>query len=195
MADYSKHTDAELIFLLNQDSEAAFTEVYRRYFDALNRHAYKMTYGDENSCDLVHDVFANMWVRRKELASNSPSALKYYLYVSIRNAVLNDRRRVQQQEKNLDDFVRYVSERSPAADAGLLSTEIQQAIEAEIAALPERMRQVFLLRRDEELSYTEIAERLDISKLTVKTQMNNAIQRLWKKFSAYFIILIISTLI
>ncbi|WP_257669200.1 RNA polymerase sigma factor [Parapedobacter tibetensis] len=187
-------SDGQLIGLLNQDSEAAFTEVYRRYFDVLDRHAYKMTYGDDGSCDLVHDVFANLWVRRRELINISGSALKYYLYAATRNAVLNDLRRKRYLEKNQRDFARYASTRMTAPDQQLVDAQTQSALDKEIGGLPDRMREIFLLRRNEELSYAQIAEKLNLSKLTVKTQMHNAIYRLWKKFSTILIFLIIRTL-
>jgi RNA polymerase sigma-70 factor (ECF subfamily) len=52
---------------------------------------------------------------------------------------------------------------------------LAKQIEDEIANLPARMREVFELKRKHNLSYKEIATAMNISELTVKTQMNKAI--------------------
>lgn len=187
-------TDGQLINLLHGDGEIAFGEVYDRYFDALARYAYKLTYGDDIAYDLVHDVFTNLWAKRTNLQDTYPNALRDYLYTAIKNAVLNDRRKAAYHEKNLADFIRYASSHPVPADERVISKQMQEDMDKEIAALPERMREIFLLRSEENLSHAEIAERLNISKLTVKTQINNAIRRLSKKFTPHFILLVYSIL-
>ena len=194
METFQNLTDSELISLLNQDSEAGFTEVYARYFDALLRHALKMTFGDPAAADLVHDVFANMWVKRHGLVASSPAALKYYLFTSVKNAVLNDRRNTQTFERNMADFVTFITTHAEPADQDLIDEQLRAAIEEEIQSLPDRMREVFLMRREEDMSLDEIAMQLNVSKHTVKSQLNTAAQRLWKKLSVYFLMLIIITL-
>jgi len=49
-------------------------------------------------------------------------------------------------------------------------------IEKEIQALPSKMRQIFELSRKQYLSYKEIAEQLEISEHTVKSQVSNALR-------------------
>ena len=49
-------------------------------------------------------------------------------------------------------------------------------IESEIQNLPPKMRRIFELSRQEELSHQEIAQKLDISYQTVKKQVQNALK-------------------
>jgi RNA polymerase sigma-70 factor (ECF subfamily) len=56
--------------------------------------------------------------------------------------------------------------------------ELQTAVEAAIARLPERCRLVFVLRWQHHLSYAEIAAALDIAPKTVETQLNRALKAL-----------------
>ncbi len=194
MESLKASTDVELIALLNQDSQAAFTEVYRRYFDALYVHAKKMTHGDDGAADLVQDVFANIWIKRRELTGSSPSALKYYLYTSVKHAVLNDRRKAMNFERNLDDFTAFMATVAAPADQALLAKQLEALIESEIQALPDRVREVYQFRKEQDMSLDEIAQRLGVSKNTVKSQLNTAIQRLRKKLTMFFIALIIISL-
>ncbi|MGE5500238.1 MAG: sigma-70 family RNA polymerase sigma factor [Syntrophothermus sp.] len=51
--------------------------------------------------------------------------------------------------------------------------------------LPERCRAIFLLSRYEDMSYSEIAEALEISLQTVKNQMSKAIAILKKRLASH----------
>src|SRR5690606_17291029 len=64
---------------------------------------------------------------------------------------------------------------------------LSSLIDAEIEKLPEKMRQVFVLSRKENLSYKEIAERLKISDQTVKKQISNSLKYLRLKIDDEYI--------
>jgi RNA polymerase sigma-70 factor (ECF subfamily) len=54
--------------------------------------------------------------------------------------------------------------------------ELAFQIEKEVSLLPEKMRLIFEMSRNANLSHKEIAAKLDISDKTVKKQINNAIK-------------------
>jgi len=60
-----------------------------------------------------------------------------------------------------------------------------------IDSLPESCRQIFLLSRNEDLKYSDIADKLGISINTVKTQMKIALARLREILKDYLIILLL----
>jgi RNA polymerase sigma factor (sigma-70 family) len=93
----------------------------------------------------------------------------------------------------LDALARFMADHAEPADLLLRNKQLSDLIEQEVSQLPGRMREVYLLRRDEELSHAEIAERLGISRLTVKTQMNKALRILREKLSFFFLMLVILT--
>jgi len=55
--------------------------------------------------------------------------------------------------------------------------------------LPPRQQEVFRLSRDEELSYREIAERLQISERTVEHHISDALKFLRKNIKLYLLFL------
>ena len=67
----------------------------------------------------------------------------------------------------------------------LLETE-QQILQA-IDALPPKTKLVFSMSRFEELSYKEIADRLDISLKSVEKHMGIALQRLRENLKEYLV--------
>ena len=58
--------------------------------------------------------------------------------------------------------------------------ELQQFIARQVAAMPEKMRQIYLLSKEENLTHAEIAGLLSLSNQTVKNQLYNALTRLRK---------------
>lgn len=61
---------------------------------------------------------------------------------------------------------------------GICFIELRSHIESAIGSLPEECRRIFLMSRYEDLSHEEIAEKLGISKNTVKVQIYRALQKL-----------------
>jgi len=180
--------DNELLGRLKEGDAEAYTLLFNRYFEPLYRHAYHMLADRDAAYDIVQDVFAAFWDMRSELQVTS---VRYYLYAAIRNGVLNEIRRSNRQEKRLEEFAAFLQTQEIPADFLVRLKQLEEEINLAITTLPPRMRQVFLLRRDEELSYAEVAERMNISKLTVKTQMNKALHLLWKRISVLFMTIII----
>jgi len=58
----------------------------------------------------------------------------------------------------------------------LQAKEVQEKIDLAIANMPDGCRTIFLLSREEQLSYKEIAETLQISVKTVENQMGKALR-------------------
>ena len=73
----------------------------------------------------------------------------------------------------------------------LFEKEITEILEQGIDKLPTACRQVFLLSRDEDMKYSDIANKLGISINTVKAQMKNALARLRELLKDYLNIILI----
>lgn len=72
-------------------------------------------------------------------------------------------------------------DQAPSPEMGLISAQERSALNAAIAALSPRSREVLLLHRFEGLSYAEIADRLGISRNTVMVHLANAMTALRRR--------------
>ena len=174
MGDYKQISDNELIGLLKTADPHAFAELFNRYHHPLYLHARRMLGDDDGAKDIVQDVFAATWSKREQLVITS--SVHAYLYSSIKNRILNfiaHQKVVSKYEDSLDSFL---EQGITYTDDQVREKELTRIIEREIKLLPEKMREVFELSRNEELSYKEIAERLNISENTVKKQAQRAIK-------------------
>lgn len=166
--------DRALIVMLQAGNNAAFTELYNRYKKPLIIHAYKKIGELEDAKEIVQEVFSTLWSQREQLPSIQQ--VSAYLYTMVRNKVLNYIEHKQVEARYALNFQNFMDEGLNTSDIQLREKELQQLIDKEIAALPPKMREVFVLSRKEHLSHREIAERLNISEFTVKNHIKGALK-------------------
>lgn len=187
MAVYGKFTDNELASLIKEDDQVAYTEIFLRYSKLLVAHAYRLLGDQDEANDVVQDVFLTLWQKRENFALNT--SLSSYLYTAIRNRVFNRMSHQKIVAKYADSIVNFMEVGHAETDEMIRTKELAIIIEQGIATLPPKMREVFLLNKREELSYKEIALKLDITDKTAKQQVYNAIKNLRLKITSLMSIL------
>jgi RNA polymerase sigma-70 factor (ECF subfamily) len=179
MSVYSKYADHILINLLKEDDQSAYTEIFKRYSKILLQHAYKMLGSRDEANDVVQEVFLSIWNKRHELIITG--SLSSYLYKAAKNRILNHIAHEKVVSRYADSISNFIENDYVLADSNLREKELELIIAKEIALLPEKMREVFLLRKVEELSYDEIALQLNITDKTAKQQVYNSLKILREK--------------
>lgn len=183
MSDYSSFSDTELIVLLRQKDEFAFTEIYRRHWHMLYLHARKILGHEDEAKDLVQDLFSKFWIKAQEL--DVKTNLKGYLYMAVRNSILNFIRKQKVNHDFIDLIAAQMNENDNATVEGIDERELISLINAEIEQLPPKMKYIFELSRKEFLSNKEIATQLNMTEDAVKKQISRAIQLLRLKLGNY----------
>lgn len=174
MTVYSAYSDQELAALLKEGDAFAYTEIFNRFQPLLFLHAVKKVYSEEEAKDMVQEIFADLWLRHADFKPERNLAA--YLYTCVRNKFVNLLQHQQIRARYVDAFQDFISADVLPADEAMMGKQLQHIIETEINALPEKMRQVFLLSRREEKSYKEIALELNISEETVRKQIKNSLK-------------------
>lgn len=180
---YSEYADDILLRLLKEDDQSAYTEIFKRYSKLLINHAYKILENQDEANDVVQEVFLSIWNKRNELAITG--SLSSYLYKAVKNRVLNYIAHEKVVSRYADSISNFVENEYVFADSKLREEELESIIAKEIALLPEKMREVFLLRKVEELSYDEIALQLNITDKTAKQQVYNSVKILREKLKNF----------
>lgn len=182
MDAYAELSDQELTHLLKSGDHDAFTEIFNRYNSLLYVHAYHKLKDGDAAKDVVQDVLSAIWIKRDQL--DAGNNLGGYLYTALRNKIFDLLARQEVSNKHLQSLQQFLSHGSVIADHLVREKQLAAIIEREIAALPPRMREVFVLSRREHLTYKEIAERLAISEETVKDQVKKALKILRPRIGA-----------
>jgi RNA polymerase sigma-70 factor (family 1) len=193
MPNYKTYTDQRLLDILKNGDEAAFTEVYDRYSALLLIHADNKLDDEDEARDVVQDVFVRLWEKRDQITVYSN--LSGYLYSAVRNQIFNMIKHRKVISTYTEGLLNANANNQIYADHLIREKEFASIIEAEIAALPPRMRVVFELRRMENLSNKEVAVKLGITELTVIDQMKKAMKVLRIKIGLIIIIALIITTI
>ena len=159
------------------DDQAAFTSLYRRHWESLFLTTVRATGSREDAEDIIQEVFASLWNRRKALELTGP--LAGYLQVSVKYKAINYIEKNSTRRHYLNVLSKAAEAGAPASPEVLLRVkEVQQLIQTVISNMPPKMREVYQLSRQEHLSHREIAARLVISEETVKKHIQNALQLL-----------------
>lgn len=169
---YNTYPDEQLVALLKDSDEGAFTEIYRRHAETLYHFAWNILQEEGECADAVQEVFIWLWENRQKL---QVTTLKYYLLAAVKykliRAIHNSKRRDEILTARLVTPVSYVED---AIEFHELKTIISEFTEA----LPPRAKEIFHLSRDQYLTNREIAVRLHISEKTVENQITITLKKL-----------------
>ena len=181
--------DIRLMRLASAGQTDAFEQLVERHQRLVVGTVARMLGNNSDAEDIAQQVFVRVWKSAKRYVPRA--RFTTWLLKITRNLVFNELRRrprhaqvplqteADEEERPLKD------ERALAPDASLLEQELQQAIDAAIASLPETQRMALVLRRYEQLSYEEIAEILDQSVSAVKSLLFRARTELRESLSRY----------
>lgn len=173
---------------LKAGKKKAFESVYLEFFDMLFHLACDYIGDRERAIDLVQDAFMRLWERREEIHKNTN--IKNYLYTITKNSCLNYLREQEIIARNNRDYLipelKYRQE--ALQDFGDSFSDVESLlvlVEEAIDKLPEHIRTTFKMNRYDNLSYQEIANRLNISSKTVEARISKALKLLRDDLKEY----------
>lgn len=162
--------------MVRSADDRAFKEIYDRYNKLLYLFAYNKLRNKEEAKDVVQDVFAWLLNNRTRFAINS--SVSSFLYKSVLNKIFDIFRHQSVIRKYIVQGDHYIDIDSTETDYLIREKDIAQMIRQEIDAMPQKMKEVYLLRFEQYLSAKEIAEQLNISENTVNTHLKRAAKKL-----------------
>ncbi len=184
--NYLELEDSDLLLLLRNDDEQAYTTIYKRYLPLLYIYVYKKLLSKVESQDISHEVLLYLWSNRANISINV--SLPAYLYAAARNKAFDLFAHKKVEEKYIASLDKFIPTYT-GTDYLLRENEIKQLIQREISSLPPRMQEIFKLSRRDKLTNKEIASLLSLSPHTVDTQIKRALRILKSKLGPYFFLL------
>lgn len=167
-------SDIELILLWQKGEELAFEVIYKRYAVQLLSIAYRKVGERDIAEDIVQEVFITL-LRNKDSA-NTITSLFAYLYVTLKNKILDAYRRDVLQKKYAQQVNMHFEEQDNSPYFQIETRDLEKKLESEIEKLPPQCGKVFRLSRQKHLSNKEIALQLGISENTVEQHMRKALR-------------------
>ncbi len=174
MAEYNSLDDLKLIDLLKGGDEAAFGEIYHRYAESLAGFAGSKLYDLEDARDIIQDLFVKLWEEREQL--NIDRNLKGFLFNAVRFRIIDKIRKNIVREEFSGMLQALDVSYELATEQNIAAKELQQHIDKALGTLSPRVREIYHLSREENLSTREIADQLNLSEQTVKNQLTHALK-------------------
>lgn len=187
MTDCIVFSDQELINRLHQTDQAAFAEIYNRYWEKMLTIAWNHTKDRFLAEDIVHEVFISLW----DLKSHIPiSNLGGFLSTKIKFAVFENYRKQQRRNKLAEINFNYseISLEEEKWDALFL----QEYINGLVEELPEKCRLVFKYSRNSGMKNAEIASQMNISEKGVEANLTRALKIIRGNLETTGILLVVS---
>jgi len=187
--DQETTIDHELMRRTAEGDHKAFRELVGRHQDAVVGTVSKMLGNANDSEDIAQQVFIRIWKHSKRYKPDNKFTT--YLYTIARNLVYNESRRrsrkktISSDQLEEDHHLQHPTDSTAQPDSELLESELREAIDKAIQALPENQRLAVILRRYENLPYEEIAVVLKTSVPSVKSLLFRARTTLRENLSKY----------
>ena len=156
----------------------AFRLLFDEYYSSLCLYANSMIDDLELSQDIVSDCFVRLWERRGQIQIKS--SVENYLLLSVRNNIYSYLRSPRSRKTDIETIIERL-ENTPVEEYNLEREETILKVYKLIEQLPEQRRRILELATFKGMSYKDIAEKLNISVNTVKTQLSRAYHFLREK--------------
>ncbi len=178
--DRQTATDEVLLVAAQGGDSAAFEMLVRRYTQPLYAFATRILGSADDAADVAQHTFIQCYNSLPRLRSDTP--LRPWLYRVARNRcldLLRQRRTANVEHARNDDgdeidSLATLPDTGPSLDALAERGDLQRLIAGAIGQLPQKYREVVVLRYEGELTFAEIAETLGIPENSAKTLFQRA---------------------
>jgi len=158
-----------------QGDIGALEELYKRHKDKVYALAIRLTNNVQDAEDIVQDVFVQ--VHRKINSFRGDAAFSSWLYRIATNISMSAlRQRQRRRKEQTSEHIQARGHQAQVNDTRLLKPFLEEAI----ASLPPKSRMVFVLHDVQGFQHQEIAQMLNCSVGTSKSQLHKARSHLRK---------------
>ncbi|HYC86855.1 MAG TPA: sigma-70 family RNA polymerase sigma factor [Chryseosolibacter sp.] len=184
---YKKKTDEELMRLIVQGEERAFTELYTRYSGMIVRYFHRMLWKDDNKAqDFLHDLFIRI-IERPEIF-DPERKFSTWIYSVAHNMCKNEYRK-QNFRMAAASRLHTNGVMEPGMDEQIDQASFRKRLDGVIRLWHEDDKTLFVLRHELDMAFAEIGAVLDIPEGTVRSRWFALRKNLARKFSEFQITL------
>ncbi len=157
-----------------------FKAIFEQYFDSIRLYIYYKIAEKEAANDMAQDVFMTIWEKRAFLKEDNIKTLLY----KIASGYVVDYYRKCDVKVDFSIWLRYNSEAPLSPQQEAEYNEMMQRYSTALNEMTGFQREAFMMNREEQLTYTDIASRLNISIKAVEKRMKGALKIINKNLQA-----------
>lgn len=160
----------------------AFETVFVTYYNKIKAFINGYIKSEADAEELTEDLFVNLWMNHHSI--DISKSFDSYLHTIARNSAINYLKHKYVHDTYVSDT--QSDEYSPTSEEELIAKEQSLLIDEIVEKMPEQRKAIYKLSRNERLSNTEIAMRLNTTNRNVESQLSLALKEIRKAIS-YFL--------
>lgn len=171
----SPDKDLELWMLVKQDDLSSFNLLFNKYWEKLYVFVHKKLQSEDDAKDITQNIFISLWLKRHQI--HITTSLESYLFSIARYELLSfisGSIKARQKQEMLYHII------LPGFEETLdpkQAAQLDLLMENEVEKLPQRMKQIFRMTLEQNLTIREISTQLQLSEQSVRNQLNAAIAK------------------
>lgn len=173
--------DAFLLTSIQRGEQKAFDMLFRRYYPMLCAYGHRFV-DLEDAEEVVQDSLLWIWENRETLVIET--SLSAYLFKMVHRRALNKITHIDATQRAETRFYEEMQEMLQETDFYQME-ELTKRIKEAVSSLPDSYREAFVMHRFGELSYKEIAEKLNVSSKTIDYRIQQALKLLRVELKDY----------
>jgi RNA polymerase sigma-70 factor, ECF subfamily len=178
-----QQSDEDLLRAIALGDEESLAFLYDRYKTILFSIIFRILNNRAEAEDILQDTFFQVWQKAGNFDESRGRGFTWLVTLARSRAIDRVRSLVSQQRIADESSSVEMVDRITDLEDKTVQKHQREAVQNVMKELPEEQRKVLHLAYFEDLSQTEIAERLDEPLGTIKTRMRNGMIRLRDKFS------------
>jgi RNA polymerase sigma-70 factor (ECF subfamily) len=174
-----------LIRELQRGNVKAFELLYQQYHARLYNFCLSIIRNKLDAEGMVQDVFIAVWENREKL--DESKSFSGFIFSISKNKALN---RIKQNlsRKVYLEYMQMENQAQNYMASDIESRELMDYLLKTIQELPDKTKQIFLLSRNEGLTYKQIASKLDVTENVVDHEIRKSLKYIKEKLSDFHLI-------
>lgn len=186
MVSNQPYNEHELLLAVADGDEAAFRQLYDRYWNQVFSFAMNYLKMSGWAEDMLQEVFAKIWQKRDSL--REVRSFADFLFIVTRNEVITALRQKARKEEVYQQYIKD-HEQKAVLNVQHFTTDIEKIVTACLSQLNPQQQLIFKLSRENGLTLDEIATQLGVSKKTVSNTLSIILAELRLAFNRHGIVL------
>jgi len=163
-----------LLAKIADGDQHAFEFLFTSYKNKVYGYALKILQSESSAEEIVQETFIKLWVKRDHLIHIDNFG--GFLRTIVKNETLNALKRIAVQQRNYSIIQQGNTETDSTTELSIEYRETKRLLELAIDKLPNQQKKVYNLCHVEGFKQKDVAEKLQISQLTVKVHLREAIK-------------------
>lgn len=168
------------IFLIikigNSSDEDKFRVIYNDYHQKVYSYSKFITHSEIIAEEITQEVFMKLWEIRHQI--DSINNMEGWIAAIVRNKCYTYLKRLANERQVLQYYYDAEEIFTRDTEGALMENELLMRLKKVITNLPQQQQRVYLMSRQEESTYSSVAQKLGVSVNTVKSHMKAALKKI-----------------